>query len=1001
MRTLPGVTLAVPVASLHCSGAASVVTATVTAVSGGTVTFHGQSALNVPLHNTDTISFNGSATDSSAMAGAGFNFTITDSSSVSVSGFLCVLPNAPPTLATELAIVTDEDLNVTAWIAVTDEDHDIVHVEVAVVEVAAGDVELDGLIDRKLYYAPPANVNGINVSIFSLQAHDMWGAVSSLMLVTVSLNAVTDPPELFMNSSFTIYRGQRIAIPFDIFDVDGNDPFLIVSDWPPSTQGYLQGQDKGQTWTINEGSMSSKLQWASGYGHFSSPNDETAHYGIANLLGPPNCPEYGDCPDAWCPATLTGDCVNRAEGSEALATFYTEFIEVKFVTPMYLTAFILWENNGGDCVTRLRVPSDRDPSQWKTIFEKDVQNSPVSSAATKYSVTSFSVCQVLWPVNEVRVEADTCHRDGYYEVDAVQMRGSLKVPKNVLNVTAQLSFTATPGYTGTVEFGIMVTSCYGSFDATSSPLTISVEVLDTPHVITIQVSDRWSAVDVGQLDSGSRSGNVLVLELPSSGSLRYRGEEVDSTLADLGDTSTVFEYEPFRCSDALMDTFLVQLGPTAVVQVNVRGCVKDTSLVVAIVVPCVVGPFTLLLLGLLWWRHRRGRRDNSKAPKNPNKDMCVLFTDIQASTTLWAEVPEVMAPALDVHHTIIRKLIRKYRCYEVKTIGDSFMVACADPIAGVQLSLAIQEALYQHDWESDDLDKVYRRQTDCHLSHDAYHSCWRGLRVRVGMHYGRAQVTFDETTKGYDYYGTVVNAAARIEGAAHGGQVVMSRDVYDQVANYCSANNVIVNSLGAVQLRGLSNPLDLIQVLSAHFGDRIFPPLRTEDHGGEEEKGDLEEPSADGRSVLNYQAELLFPQALDREVLNHHLVKTGAIPPESAVFHAYDVFFSLKSLLNMYKSPAERKKKLREFCNQWHVPCRASTELQENNSLGRLALQLLGPVANQVHGGQKVHSSSLASHTTVEVRQVTLSPRRQRDKPILSPSAARFPMRSPSSVLSQ
>eukprot|EP00668_Euglena_longa_P006364 GGOE01007581.1.p1 GENE.GGOE01007581.1~~GGOE01007581.1.p1 ORF type:complete len:987 (+),score=276.83 GGOE01007581.1:42-3002(+) len=961
MRTLPGVTLDVPVASLHCSGAASVVTATVTAVSGGTVTFHGQSALNVPLHNTDTISFNGSATDSSAMAGAGFNFTITDSSSVSVSGFLCVLPNAPPTLATELAIVTDEDLNVTAWIAVTDEDHDIVHVEVAVVEVAAGDVELDGLIDRKLYYAPPANVNGINVSIFSLQAHDMWGAVSSLMLVTVSLNAVTDPPELFMNSSFTIYRGQRIAIPFDIFDVDGNDPFLIVSDWPPSTQGYLQGQDKGQTWTINEGSMSSKLQWASGYGHFSSPNDETAHYGIANLLGPPNCPEYGDCPDAWCPATLTGDCVNRAEGSEALATFYTEFIEVKFVTPMYLTAFILWENNGGDCVTRLRVPSDRDPSQWKTIFEKDVQNSPVSSAATKYSVTSFSVCQVLWPVNEVRVEADTCHRDGYYEVDAVQMRGSLKVPKNVLNVTAQLSFTATPGYTGTVEFGIMVTSCYGSFDATSSPLTISVEVLDTPHVITIQVSDRWSAVDVGQLDSGSRSGNVLVLELPSSGSLRYRGEEVDSTLADLGDTSTVFEYEPFRCSDALMDTFLVQLGPTAVVQVNVRGCVKDTSLVVAIVVPCVVGPLSLGLL--FWmWRLRQNRRDNSKAPKDPSRDICVLFTDIQVSTALWAEVPELMAPALDAHHAIIRKLIHKFRCYEVKTIGDSFMVVSNKPVAALQLALTIQEELYHHDWEGDGLDDVYRRLTDCPLSQSAYNHCWSGLRVRIGMHYGQATITFDHTTKGYDYYGTVVNAAARIESVAHGGQIVVSRDTYEQVAQHCPTTDVAFQPLGSFQLRGLLNPLDLVQVLPARFADRVFPPLRTDDGGaGDKEKGDVEEQSEGACNLPESQTEQLYPQALDWESMNHPLVRSGAITTEIARFHAYDVFYALKSQLNMYKHPADRKKKLQELCQQWHVPCKVGTKEQENNSLGKLALQLMGCVANQMHGASKPQGSTVSS----------------------------------------
>lgn len=39
--------------------------------------------------------------------------------------------------------------------------------------------------------------------------------------------------------------------------------------------------------------------------------------------------------------------------------------------------------------------------------------------------------------------------------------------------------------------------------------------------------------------------------------------------------------------------------------------------------------------------------------------------DIQASTALWATVPNDMAPALDAHHCLIRKLIRKYNLYEV------------------------------------------------------------------------------------------------------------------------------------------------------------------------------------------------------------------------------------------------------------------------------------------------------------------------------------------------
>ena len=33
-----------------------------------------------------------------------------------------------------------------------------------------------------------------------------------------------------------------------------------------------------------------------------------------------------------------------------------------------------------------------------------------------------------------------------------------------------------------------------------------------------------------------------------------------------------------------------------------------------------------------------------------------------------------------------------------------------------------------------------------------YHDLWNGLRVRIGIHFGRGDITYDTVTKGYDYY---------------------------------------------------------------------------------------------------------------------------------------------------------------------------------------------------------------------------------------------------------
>eukprot|EP00667_Euglena_gracilis_P000359 EG_transcript_360 len=950
VRVAPDGTVAVPVSALYC-GASGPVKATVTAVSGGTV-----AGLGTALGSSQTITF--VAASGAIVPGAGFNFTVTDGTATT-AGFVGVLPNAAPAIAGQLAISGDEDTVVTAWVPVMDPDRDIVAVTVAVAPTA-GVLSMDGLVNRSLRYTPPANANGMNVGQFALVARDTWGAASSTMQVSVSLRPVPDPPMLIMSTNFTIYRGQRLTIPFQVVDVDGLDPFIIVSDWPGASQGYLEAQDKGETWTVNEASVSSKVQWATGFGNWSTMYAPTPFepYGIGQIIGTPTTTEYGDSYNSWCPSTPDGGCVNRAGFSDGLSVFYTEFIEATYATPMYLSEVVLVQNYGGDRVSRILVPSDRDPSKWKPVLTRDLSSLPASPSAFKWSVESPSICNVPWPINKVRVEFDTCHRTGWYELDAIQIRGGVVPSQNVLNATAQLAFQAAAGYTGTVVFGLTATQCIGSFDDTAAPLSITVVVEDTPCVLTTSVHDGWASIDVGTLGCGPRVGNVMALELPEHGTLSYGGQALNDTLQDLGSPTTVFQYEAYRCDATLTDTFLVQLGPMAVVQVNVQGCTTAMSLLIPIVVPCVVGPLALSLLGILWWRHSHGQRDNSRAPKDPNQNICVLFTDIQASTLLWGEVPEMMSTALDAHHALIRQLIKKYKCYEVKTIGDSFMVATTDPGAAVHLALAIQEALYDHNWDRKGLDEVYRRQTDCYLPPDVYGCVWRGLRVRVGVHFGRAQITFDETTKGYDYYGTVVNTAARIESAAHGGQVLLSREMYSCVAETLPDLGVSARSLGVVQLRGLKSPLELVLVLPARFATREFPPLRL-DHGpdGEEEEG---QGDVETTSELRDRPTTQYPQALEREVLTHPMVRCGALSSEAAASLSYNVFYTVKSLLNMCKKPEERKKRLEEYCKQWHVPCTVSSAKKENASLGRLSLQLLGSVANQLHSPHEFRKVSAA-----------------------------------------
>ncbi len=93
------------------------------------------------------------------------------------------------------------------------------------------------------------------------------------------------------------------------------------------------------------------------------------------------------------------------------------------------------------------------------------------------------------------------------------------------------------------------------------------------------------------------------------------------------------------------------------------------------------------------------------------------------------------------------------------------------------------------------------------------------LRLRCGLHAG-----IDERRDG-DFYGRAVNRAARIMCAAHGGQMLLSQAVADQV-NGQLPEDVSLRDLGTVRLRDLSGPEHLYQVQHPQLR-ADFPALRS------------------------------------------------------------------------------------------------------------------------------------------------------------------------------
>ena len=173
-----------------------------------------------------------------------------------------------------------------------------------------------------------------------------------------------------------------------------------------------------------------------------------------------------------------------------------------------------------------------------------------------------------------------------------------------------------------------------------------------------------------------------------------------------------------------------------------------------------------------------------------------LFTDIEGSTRLWEEHPEQMQRALQSHDRILRDAVIRHHGVVVKSTGDGIHAVFQDPLDALAATVDFQIALETKD-ACDGLQ----------------------LRVRCGLHAGVIE------RRDGDYFGGVVNRAARIMNAAHGGQVLTSQAVAELVQGRL-ADGMSLRDLGALRLRDLAGAERVFQL--RHAGLRpSFPALRS------------------------------------------------------------------------------------------------------------------------------------------------------------------------------
>jgi predicted ATPase len=168
----------------------------------------------------------------------------------------------------------------------------------------------------------------------------------------------------------------------------------------------------------------------------------------------------------------------------------------------------------------------------------------------------------------------------------------------------------------------------------------------------------------------------------------------------------------------------------------------------------------------------------------PSGVVTFLFTDVEGSTRRWEADADAMRVALLAHDEVLRSAIEGHDGFLFSHSGDGVVAAFASPRSAVDAAIAAQRALE--------------------------------LPVRMGMATGEAEL------REGDYFGTVLNRAARVMAAGHGGQILLA----DSTAVLLTGVDLL--DLGPRRLRDVSAPVGVFQVRAPGLRTE-FPSLRALD----------------------------------------------------------------------------------------------------------------------------------------------------------------------------
>ena len=188
------------------------------------------------------------------------------------------------------------------------------------------------------------------------------------------------------------------------------------------------------------------------------------------------------------------------------------------------------------------------------------------------------------------------------------------------------------------------------------------------------------------------------------------------------------------------------------------------------------------------------------APNGERKTITALFADIKGSTSLIEELdPEEARHIVDPTLKLMMDAVHRYEGYVAQSLGDGIFALFGAPIAHEDHA---QRALFAALRMQEEM-RIYSDKL--RLEHGV------PLQIRVGINTGEVvvrSISTDDLHTDYVPVGHSTNLAARMEGLATPGSIIISDYTHKLVDGYFDCK-----ALGAATVKGTNEPIPIYEVL--------------------------------------------------------------------------------------------------------------------------------------------------------------------------------------------